>query len=85
MVDDPVEVASPGRFAVYMGNDITVQYPRKVGGTAGHQLTYLDTAVGEGNSVYADPAEIREGIAGMGGEERQHQQQECCKEASDHG
>ena len=71
MVDNPGEVASPGRFPVYMGNDITDPNPCKVGWTACHQLAYQNPAVGKRYAVNADSAEFPGGTGGKGGEGEQ--------------
>ena len=56
--DDPGEIASPGRLAIDMGDDVSHPDPGLCCRTTAHQLPDLDFAVGPGYPVDADTAEI---------------------------
>ena len=67
VLDHVVEVASLRRFAVDMGNYIADSDPRKVGGTAGHELPHHDPSVRQRDAVDADPAELAAELAAVPG------------------
>ena len=85
MIDDIPEIASLGLFAVDAGNDVAELYAGEMGGPAGYELLYFDPAVGEGGSVYADPAEVFRGIAGMSRSRKEVEYKRYDESQPDHG
>ena len=85
MLDNISEIAPHGLFAVDAGDDVTGLYSGEMSGPAGYELLYLDPAVGQGDPVYADPAEVFRGIAGPGCSRKQMERKRYDESPPDHG